>query len=211
MFDRDCCNSEFLLEILERIDNNVLILLVDGSLAFGWIGEADDSVLKVFPPVNTAGITQAVYRPAPSATAQDLLVNKILLECEDIAQVIFGPFPTLPFVLSASPVSRSVFAVRIKAPLGVSSDLEGLAAAIDRLEGNNAGLETLGNWRTGGRLLAVNDCSLLLTVGTAVISPLIVLGAVTVFGQGLPAAGLVLSGAYHNIINIFVLTGVVDP
>lgn len=213
MINRDFCNSEFLLEVLERLDNNALILLDDGSLAFGWIGEADDCVLKVFPPINTAEITQAVYRPAPAApNAKDILANKVLLECEDIAQVIFGPFPALPFALSDAPVTRNVYPARSKDfSTESSNDLEELAEAVEVLEGRNIGIETLGSWRTGGRLLEIHDCSILLTVGSETIAPLIVSGTITVFGLALPAKGIVLSGEYHNVINIGALTGVVNP
>lgn len=213
MINRDFCNSEFLLEVLERLDNNVLILLVDGSLAFGWIGEADDCVLKVFPPINTVGTAQAVYRPAPAVpNVQDILANKVLLECENVAQVIFGPFPVLPFGLSDSPITRNVYPARIKnISNGSCHDLGKITEAADRLEGKNAGIATLGSWRTGGKLLEIHDCSILLTAGSEAISPLIAPGAITVFGLALPAGGIVLSGAYHNVINIVALTGVVNP
>lgn len=89
------CNREFLEELVELKERNVLLLLVDGSAVFGRISRIDDGVVMVLPALGIAGLTLVQFRP-PSPVLPTILVSQVFIDWCNIAHVVEGSFLVSP-------------------------------------------------------------------------------------------------------------------
>lgn len=85
-----------------------------------------------------------------------------------------------------------------------------LIEELEELEGQNLGIATLHGWLIGGNLGEVKDCVSVIGAATQTIAPLLVLGAVTIFGSPFPAP-IVLVTPVRVWSNLRTLTDVLLP
>lgn len=97
------CNPCFITELNELVDMNVLLLMVDGSAAYGRLATTSTrNVLRLvqpvgaqFPPNVRNGV---VFHPANPEANPPLILAQILIDACDIAVVIWGTFPFVPLL-----------------------------------------------------------------------------------------------------------------
>lgn len=227
------CNREFVEELCDLRDRNVLLLMVDGSAAFGRIGFIDDCVLSLVPPVGVTALNFVQFRPPNPRLPLPLIVSQLFIDVCDIAHVIEGPFvfsPLLPLLLGTNstcangiPVSEAVESIVNQITEGTSAlRTEATVASTDRqqhellkeldeLEGQNIAITTLGGWTIGGQLGEVDDCVSVISSGTSVFPPIVFLGVVLVFGPAFPLGFVVLIGTFRVWSNLRTLTQVILP
>lgn len=206
-----CYNREFIAELTECAGRNALLLMVDGSLAFGSVERIEHGELHVLPPVQIIGPAQAVFRSRLEGTsAQDVLANRIIVGCEYIGQVISGAFTAAPFIIGPHPKFQEAFQLRIPDPDIHECKIEKLVDELDQLEGSNLVISTLGGWNTGGQMGELPDCVAWISVGSAFFPPYIVPGAL-VIGFGTLPTVITLNGPFNARINMMTLTGITLP
>lgn len=86
-----------------------------------------------------------------------------------------------------------------------------LIEELQDLESQNIGIVNLGGWIIGGQLGEVDDCVSIMGVGTTAFAPLIVLGAVNIFGPAFPGGAISLVGTFRVWNNLQTLTQVLRP
>lgn len=95
------CNREFLEELVELKERNVLLLLVDGNAVFGRISRIDDGVVMILPALGITGLTLVQFRP-PNPTAPIILVSQVFIDWCNIAHVVEGSFVVSPIIATAA-------------------------------------------------------------------------------------------------------------
>ena len=85
-----------------------------------------------------------------------------------------------------------------------------LIEELEDLEGQNLAIATLGGWVIGGNLGEVKDCVAVIGAATQNLVPLLVLGAVTVFGPAFPSPRI-LGTPVRVRSNLRTLTDVLLP
>lgn len=223
------CNREFVKELCDLRDRNVLLLMVDGSAVFGRVGHIDDCVLSVVPPVGVTALNFVQFRPPNPTLPLPLIVSQLFIDVCDIAHVIEGPFivsPLLPILGClgtngiASDTVQSIVSQITQGNQAMRT--EPTVAATDRtqrelleelcdLEGQNIAITTLGGWTIGGQLGEVDDCVSVISSGTSVFPPIVFLGVVLVFGPAFPLGFIVLIGTFRVWSNLKTLTQVILP
>jgi hypothetical protein len=95
------CNREFIEELMELRERNVLLLLIDGSAVFGRVVNCCecDCVVRLLPPIGITGITNVVFHPSNPTMTTSILVGEVFIDVCDIAHIIEGPFVVSPLVL----------------------------------------------------------------------------------------------------------------
>ncbi|MGI6091606.1 MAG: hypothetical protein GX348_11435 [Veillonellaceae bacterium] len=233
------CNREFVKQLCDLQDRNVLLLMVDGSAVFGRIARIDDCVLSVVPPVGVTALNFVQFRPPNGTLPLPLILSQIFIDVCDIAHAIEGPFvfsPLFPLHLPGGIGPNGVDAAGTQIPPAVQSIIEQIttgtgaqgfrsepsAALPGRqqhelleelcdLEGQNIAITTLGGWTIGGQLGEVDDCVSLISTGTSIFPPIVFLGVVLVFGPAFPLGFIVLLGTFRVWSNLKTLTQVILP
>lgn len=226
------CNREFVEQLCDLRDRNVLLLMVDGSAVFGRIARIDDCVLSVVPPVGVTALNFVQFRPPNGTLPLPLIVSQIFIDVCDIAHVIEGPFvfsPLFPLIglggmvtaeAAVPPAVQSIVEQITTGTQGLrnepSSVIPGrqqceLLEELDELEGQNIAITTLGGWTIGGQLGEVDDCVSLISTGTSIFPPIVFLGVVLVFGPAFPLGFIVLLGTFRVWSNLKTLTQVILP
>lgn len=225
------CNREFVEQLCDLRDRNVLLLMVDGSAVFGRIARIDDCVLSVVPPVGVTALNFVQFRPPNPTLPLPLIVSQIFIDVCDIAHVIEGPFvisPLLALIGSAitatgTTISPAVQSIVQQITEGTGAQRNAPAAAVagrqqcelieelEELEGQNIAITTLGGWTIGGQLGEVDDCVSVISTGTSIFPPIVFLGVVLVFGPAFPLGFTVLLGTFRVWSNLRTLTEVILP
>lgn len=233
------CNREFVEQLCDLQDRNVLLLMVDGSAVFGRIARIDDCVLSVVPPIGVTALNFVQFRPPNGTLPLPLILSQMFIDVCDIAHVIEGPFifsPLFPFLFPGALGAADGAAVGTPVPPAVQSIIEQIttgaqgqglrsepSAAIPgrqqrelleelcELEGQNIAITTLGGWTIGGQLGEVDDCVALISTGTSIFPPIVFLGVVLVFGPAFPLGFIVLLGTFRVWSNLKTLTQVILP
>lgn len=233
------CNREFVEQLCDLRDRNVLLLMVDGSAVFGRISRIDDLVLSVVPPVGVTALNFVQFRPPNATLPLPLIVSQIFIDVCDIAHVIEGPFIISPLlgILGGAAVAADVVGaatVNTTLPSSVqaivqqitegSSPLRSepseaingrqqceLIEELAELEGQNIAITTLGGWTIGGQLGEIDGCVSVISTGTSIFPPIVFLGVVLVFGPAFPLGFIVLLGTFRVWSNLNTLTQVILP
>lgn len=94
------CNREFLEEVNDLKERNVLLLMIDGSAVFGRLAccNRDDCVVRIVPATGIAGVLGVLFRPPAETLVAPIIVNEIYIDVCDIAHIIEGPFIVPPIV-----------------------------------------------------------------------------------------------------------------
>ncbi len=92
------CNREFIEELCELRERNVLLLFIDGSAAFGRIVSFDDYVIRLLPPIGIAGVSNVLFRPPNPTLGVPILSGELLIDVCNVAHVVEGPFVTAPII-----------------------------------------------------------------------------------------------------------------
>lgn len=229
------CNREFVEQLCDLRDRNVLLLMVDGSAVFGRIARIDDFVLSVVPPVGVTALNFVQFRPPNPTLPLPLIVSQIFIDVCDIAHVIEGPFVISPLLsligLTASTAEaasettmpaavQSIVKQITEGTSGLRSEPSTILAGrqqcelieeLEDLEGQNIAITTLGGWTIGGQLGEVCDCVSVISTGTSIFPPIVFLGVVLVFGPAFPLGFIVLIGTFRVWSNLRTLTQVILP
>ncbi len=206
-------NRELANELRQLRDRNVLLLLIDGSAAFGRLGRLDDNIVTVLPAVTIVGVTTVRFRPPnPTLPGVDILVSQFLVDVCDVAAVVEGPFVFPPISETGKPAGCGKYgspqAKHGKAMVRQQSEL------IDELadfEGQSAGVVLMGGWVVGGQLGEVSECLAVFGPGTTSSPLLITLGAVNVFGPALVGGVQPMVGTFRTWANLRAITGLLIP
>lgn len=208
------CNREFVAELRQLRDRNVLLLLLDGSAAFGRLGRIEDCVLEVLPAVGIIGVNAVRFR-TPNLSLPgggDILLNEMLLDVCSVAAIVEGPFVFPPLSETGKPpVSPKYTPSYPKTVKSVVRQQNELICELEEFEGQNVGVMCVGGWTIGGQLGEVCDCVAVFGPGTTSAPPLITLGAVNVFGPALMCGLQPMVGTFRCLSNLRALTGVLIP
>lgn len=90
------CNREFIEELCELRERNVLLLFIDGSAAFGRIVSLEDLVIRLLPPIGITGISNVLFRPPNPTLGAPILSGELLIDVCNVAHVVEGPFVVAP-------------------------------------------------------------------------------------------------------------------
>lgn len=223
------CNREFVEQLCDLRDRNVLLLMVDGSAVFGRIARVDDLVLSVVPPVGVTALNFVQFRPPNPTLPLPLIVSQIFIDVCDIAHVIEGPFVISPLLgilglladdTAASSTVEAVVKQITEGTAGLRSEASAALAGrqqhelleeLEDLEGQNVAITTLGGWTIGGQLGEVCDCVSVISTGTSIFPPIVFLGVVLIFGPAFPLGFIVLIGTFRVWSNLRTLTQVILP
>lgn len=225
------CNREFVEQLCELQDRNVLLLMVDGSAVFGRIARIDDCVLSVVPPVGVTALNFVQFRPPNGTLPLPLILSQIFIDVCNIAHVIEGPFifsPLFPIIgpgaaaagIAVPPQVQAIAEQITAGTQGLRNDPSAVVAGrqqcelieeLEDLEGQNIAITTLGGWTIGGQLGEVDDCVALISTGTSIFPPIVFLGVVLVFGPAFPFGFIVLLGTFRVWSNLKTLTQVILP
>lgn len=224
------CNKEFVRELCDLRDRNVLLLMVDGSAVFGRIGFIDDCALSVVPPVGVTTLNFVQFRPPNPNLPLPLIVSQLFIDVCDIAHVVEGPFlasPLLPLIGDlttansvasdtvqsiVSQITQGSPAMRTEEPTALADRIQrGLLEELCDLEGQNIAITTLGGWTIGGQLGEIDDCVSIISSGTSLFPPTVFLGVVLIFGPAFPLGFTVLIGTFRVWSNLKTLTQVILP
>ncbi|MGI6091608.1 MAG: hypothetical protein ACOYD5_01240 [Negativicutes bacterium] len=225
------CNREFVKQLCDLKDRNVLLLMVDGSAVFGRIARIDDCVLSVVPPIGVTSLNFVQFRPPNGTLPLPLIVSQIFIDVCDIAHVIEGPFivsPLLPLLCSngvttdstVPPAVQSIVEQITTGTQGMRSEASAvvpgrqqceLLEELCELEGQNIAITTLGGWTIGGQLGEIDDCVSVISTGTSIFPPTVFLGVVLVFGPAFPLGFIVLLETFRVWSNLRTLTQVILP
>lgn len=225
------CNREFVEQLCELQDRNVLLLMVDGSAVFGRIARIDDCVLSVVPPVGVTALNFVQFRPPNGTLPLPLILSQIFIDVCNIAHVIEGPFifsPLFPIIgpgaaaagITVPPQVQAIAEQITAGTQGLRNDPSAAVAGrqqcelieeLEDLEGQNIAITTLGGWTIGGQLGEVDDCVALISTGTSIFPPIVFLGVVLVFGPAFPFGFIVLLGTFRVWSNLRTLTQVILP
>lgn len=207
------CNKEFVCEIEDLRERNVLLLLIDGSAIFGRIGRIEDCVISMVPPIGVTALNLVQLRPPNPTLAIPILVSQILVDLCDVAHVVEGPFITSPLTLCADAAVTAAGAQHTRnasTPVATRPQCE-LLDELEDLEAQNIGITTVGGWSILGVLGEVDDCVSLISSSTTAFPPLFFIGAVTVLGPAFPGGLIVLFGTFRVWSNLKALTQVILP
>lgn len=226
-------NKEFVEQLCDLKDRNVLLLMADGSAVFGRIARIDDHVLSVVPPVGVTNLNFVQFRPPNGTLPLPLILSQIFIDVCNIAHVIDGPFiysPLLPlFTLnngaltadasvpaSVQSIAQQIVSGQTGTRNTPSTIIPGrqqykLIEELEDLEGQNIAITTLGGWTIGGQLGEVDDCVALFSTGTSIFPPIVFLGVILAFGPAFPFGFIVLLGTFRVLSNLKTLTQVVLP
>lgn len=197
------CNQEFIEEIEELVERNVLVFMLDGSVLFGRITRVCDCVVTIMPAIGINNYYGSAFpfiefRPPNGTLAVPLAVSEVEVDACNIAAVIEGPFVLSPLAAVNGIMVRN-------APLTATSyperRLHSLVEELKEVEGQNIGVTTLGGWTFSGQLGDVDECIILIGSATVNFPPALILGTVVVFGPAFPGGAIVLTGNFHAWIN----------
>lgn len=207
------CNRELAAALRDLRDRNVLLLLIDGSAAFGRLGRLDDRVLEVLPAVGIVGVNTVRFRPPnPTLPGVDILLSELLLDVCDVAAVVEGPFIFPPISETGKPASTPKYGLTYPKPAkAVVRQQSELICELEEYEGQNVGALIVGGWVIGGLLGETSDCLAVFGPGTTPAPLLIALGAVNVFGPALVGGVQPMVGTFRAWVNLKALTGVLIP
>lgn len=209
------CNREFIEELDELIDRNVLLLMIDGSAVFGRISRICDCVVTVVPAIGITGYYGQAFpfvqfRPPNGTLTNPLEVSEVNIDVCDIAAAIEGPFVLSPLVtVNVNGIRADETPLTtIPSPERRIDDLEEI---LHEFEGQNIGVATLGGWSFTGQLGEVEDCIVLIGTATANFPPTIVIGTLVVFGPAFPGGVIVLVGNFRAWVNLKAVVQVLVP
>lgn len=98
-----CTNSFFARQIRDLVDMNVLLLMADGTAAFGRLASANNrAIFRLVPPVGLtfpSGINAGVvFRPANPNLPCPQIIAQLLIDICDVAFIVWGNFLTIPLL-----------------------------------------------------------------------------------------------------------------
>jgi hypothetical protein len=190
-------NKHFIEKLGKLKDRNVLLLLLDGSAAFGRIGRIDDWVVTILPALNISELNFVQFHSThPILVDHPILTSQLFIDSHDIAHVVEGPFILPPLSSTTIPNTSSDTNEQI-AKVEASTPIPGrqyckLAEELEELENKNAAIVTLGGWLIGGKTGKTDHALSLIKPGDALLPPLILPNTITIFGLAFPQ-GLRLS------------------
>lgn len=207
------CNREFLEEIEELFERNVLVLMLDGSAVFGRITRIDDCVVTILPALGITGyyapaFPAVQFRPPNGTLVSPLDVTEVNIDVCDIVAVIEGPFVISPLAEVMSIRMDDTPSTTSPSPERRSDSLE---EELREMEGQNIGVATLGGWMFSGQLGEVEDCVLLIGAATVNFPPIFIFGAIEVFGPAFPGGVVVLIGNFRAWVNLKTVVQVLVP
>ena len=206
------CNRGLASELRQLRDRNVLLLLIDGSAAFGRLGRLDDNVLEVLPAVGIVGVNTVRFRPPnPTLPAVDILLSELLLDVCNVVVVVEGPFVFPPISETCKPPVAKYASSYPKTGKAVVRQQNELICEMEEYEGQNVGVILVGGWAIGGLLGEVCDYVAVFGPGTTPAPLLIAMGAVNVFGPALVGGVQPMVGTFRAWTNLRALTGVLIP
>lgn len=207
------CNREFIEELEELIERNVLLLMLDGSAVFGRISRICDCVVTVLPALGINGYYGPAFpfvqlRPPNGNLANPLEVSEVNIDACDIAAAVEGPFVLSPLV-----TVNGIRAIETPLTANPSSErrVKDLEDQLREFEGQNIGVATLGGWTFAGMFSEVEDCIALIGPATTNFPPLIILGALVIFGPAFPGGRIVLVGNFRAWVNVKTIVQVLVP
>ena len=208
------CNRELAAQLRQLRDRNVMLLLIDGSAAFGRLGRLEDCVLEVLPAVGMVGVCKVRFRPPnPTLPGVDILLSELRLDVCNVAAVVEGPFVFPPISETGKPPAPTKYTPSYPKTTGktVVRQQSELLCTLEEYEGQNVGVTCVGGWTVGGLLGEVCDHIAVFGPGTTMAPLLITLGSVNVFGPALCGGVQPMVGTFRCWTNLCALTCVLIP
>lgn len=235
------CNRGFMEQLCQLEDMNVLLLMIDGSAAFGRIASSSGNkrILRLVQPVGVTfpvGVTNGVvFRPANPDLAAPIILAQAWIDVCDIAFVFWGTFPTIPLFTvalgafqSGSGSSAGNASTTANAGTRIEEERQGfnfgfnnnginqgaLCALIEELREltvRNVSLVTLGGWTVTGQLGQVFDCVALINPATATIPFVATIGTISISGPAIPGGALIIPAPVSAWVNLATLTQILQP
>lgn len=208
------CNRELAAALRQLRDRNVLIMLIDGSVAFGRLGRLDDCLLNVLPAVGIACVNTVRFRPPnPTLPGVDILVSELVVDVCDIAGVVEGPFvfPPISETGKAASFAKTQVPVMKGGKPPMTRQHSEIVEELAEFEGQNAGVILAGGWVIGGMVGEVSECVCVFGPGTSASPMLIALGVVNIFGPALVGGVQPMVGTFRVWVNLKAMTGLLIP
>lgn len=224
---RQLCNRGFIEELCELRDMNVLLLMIDGSAAFGRIADfSNNHILRLVQPVGVTfppGVVNGVvFRPANPDLAAPIIVAQAWIDICDIAFVFWGTFPFIPLfpgvltavsdgVTGAYNGTRTTTDEERQANFNFNNQCCVLAHELCELIVRNISLVTLGGWTVTGQLGQVHDGVALINPATATIPFVTTVGTISISGPAIPGGVILIPSAVSAWANLAALTQILQP
>lgn len=205
-------NKSFIEKLSKFKNRDVLLLLLDGSAAFGRIERIDDWTVTLLPATSIPEQTFVQLCPAAFAD-QPILTSQLFIDSRSILHFVESSFILSPLSPLATPVSPSpptIPKTESNAPIPARQYCE-LAEELQELAGKNIAIMTLGRWILGGKFIKTERSISLITAGDSLLPPFVHPNRVTIFGAVFPL-GLDLSIPPVRIwSNLKALTQIIVP
>lgn len=185
-------SNKQLIEKLGKLKGrNVLLLLLDGSAAFGRIGRIDDWVVIILPALDIPELDFVQFHSThPSLVDHSILTSQLFIDSRNVAHVVEAPFRFSPLSSATIPnISSDTNDQIVKA--AASTPIPGrqyckLAEELEELENENAAIVTLGGWIIGGKTGKTDHVFSCIKPGDALLPPLILPNTIIIFGLAFP-------------------------
>lgn len=208
------CNRDLAIALRQLRDRNVLVMFVDGSVAFGRLGRLDDCLLNILPAVGIPCVNTVRFRPPnPTLPGVDILVSELVVDVCNVAGVVEGPF-VFPPISETGKVASIPKApppkMKVAKPPMTRQHSE-LIEELAEFEGQNVGVILVGGWVVGGMVGEVSECVCIFGPGTSSSPLLITLGVVNIFGPPLVGGVQPMVGTFRVWVNLRAMTGLLLP
>lgn len=201
-------NKQFIEKLGKLKDRNVLLLLLDGSAAFGRIGRIDDWVVIILPALDIPELNFVqVHSPLVD---HPILTSQLFIDSHDIAHVVEGPFTLPPLSSTTIPDTSSDTKVEAGTPIPGRQYCK-LAEELEELENQNVAIVTIGGWLIGGKIGKTDHALSLIKPGDALLPPLIQPNTITIFGSAFPLELRLSLSTAKVWSNLKVLTQIILP